>query len=181
MILTYFTEKNNFEFLKLFGINFINSNISNISNNEIILSIIYCLFYLFSSISSKQAFMFTNLFFKSNNHIAINSLFNYLGFVFLLITICIYLEIYFIILIAYLFIYIIYNIRRTVILSILTDLIRKDQRATILSVESLLRSLFIAIFAPMCGIIADMSNLNILFLALGCITLVINHILKKNR
>jgi len=79
-----------------------------------------------------------------------------------------------IIIILYLFIYVIYNIRRPIMVDFLGDCMEKEQRATILSVEAQLRSLFIVIFAPIFGWIADNYSIDILFFSLAIFLIVLN-------
>jgi len=83
------------------------------------------------------------------------------------------------IIIFYLFIYIFYNMRRPITIDFLGDIMSKDQRATILSVEALLKSILVAIFAPLFGFIAEVYSIGVLFLWLGIFILFINFFLLR--
>lgn len=56
---------------------------------------------------------------------------------------------------VYLFIYALFNIRKPIFVDEVDEHIEKSERATILSVSSQLKSLFLMIFAPLLGFIAD--------------------------
>ena len=50
---------------------------------------------------------------------------------------------------------------------------KKEQRATMLSVEAQIKSVLVFIFAPLFGLIADF-NIPILFLGIGIVMLIVN-------
>ena len=91
----------------------------------------------------------------------------------------IWLQIPLFIIIIYLFIYIFYNIRKPITVDYLGDIMNKDQRATILSVDALLRSVVVIIFAPLFGYIAETYSIGVLFLWLGIFILAINFFLLR--
>jgi len=66
-----------------------------------------------------------------------------------------------------LLLYIIKNLRRPLLLSYLTDFIEDEQRATMLSIESQLKSLAIIILAPALGLIADLYSIRFMFIAVS--------------
>lgn len=63
--------------------------------------------------------------------------------------------------------------------SSLNKLIPSHQRATILSVDSMMYSLFMIVFFPICGFMADKFSLNYIFLGLGIIQVLIMALLLK--
>ena len=69
--------------------------------------------------------------------------------------------------------------RRPIAIDFLGDIMSKDQRATILSVEALLKSILVVIFAPLFGYIAEVYSIGVLFLWLGIFTLFINFFLLR--
>ena len=69
--------------------------------------------------------------------------------------------------------------RRLIAVDFLGDVMSKDQRATILSVEALLRSILVAIFAPLFGYIAEVYSIGVLFVWLGIFILLINFFLLR--
>ncbi|MCF2139825.1 MAG: MFS transporter [Candidatus Lokiarchaeota archaeon] len=138
---------------------------------HILLSSLYAIFYLISSFSSKNAYSFRKLF--KDEPTAYNFLFDVFGVFLLAISIFLQLQISLGVIILYLLIYMIYNLRRPILIGYIGNLAGKDERATVLSVESQTKSIFSAIFAPLFGWIADFS-IPLLFLLLGIFTISIN-------
>ena len=69
--------------------------------------------------------------------------------------------------------------RRPIAVDFLGDIMSKDQRATILSVEALLKSILVIIFAPLFGYIAENYSIADLFLWLGISILLLNFFLLR--
>ncbi|MHA1776667.1 MAG: hypothetical protein DRO88_06135 [Promethearchaeia archaeon] len=138
---------------------------------KILLSILYALFYIVSSFSSKNAYLFRK-YFKSDPA-AYNLLFDIFGALLLILSLFIQFKIALGVMIVYLIIYMIYNLRRPILIGYIGNIARKEERATVLSVESQTKSILTAVFAPLFGWIADFS-IPILFISLGCMSLLIN-------
>jgi len=138
----------------------------------LVLGLIYAVFFLISSFSSRNSYKVQKKFKTSKK--AMDLLFNLFAVSILLVGLFILLRFPLIIIILYLFIYVIYNIRRPIMVDFLGDCMEKEQRATILSVEAQLRSLFIVIFAPIFGWIADNYSIDILFFSLAIFLIVLN-------
>lgn len=138
---------------------------------KILLSVLYALFYLLSSFSSKNAYNFGK-FFKSDPA-SYNFLFDVFAVLLLMISIFIEFHIALGVMILYLLIYMVYNLRRPILIGYIGNIAKKDERATVLSVESQTKSIMTAIFAPLIGWIADFS-IPLLFLILGGLALSVN-------
>ena len=137
----------------------------------VILGILYAVFNLVSSFASKNSYKITN---KTNNpKKATDLIFDSFSVLLLLVGLFIWLEIPIIVIFLYLAIYVVYNLRRPIVVDYLGGLIEKDQRATILSVDSLIKSILIFIFAPIFGFIAQIS-ITWLFIGLAIVLLVLN-------
>jgi hypothetical protein len=143
----------------------------------LILGLIYAIFYLVSSFSSKKAYFVLKKV-KSSKY-AMDTIF----FIFAILIFCeallIWVQIPLLIIIIYLIIYVIYNLRRPIGVDYLGDLMEKDQRATILSVEALLRSLLVIIFAPLFGFIAEVFSIEVLFLWLAVFMIFLNLLILR--
>ena len=68
---------------------------------------------------------------------------------------------------VYLFIYVLFNVRKPVFVDEVDEHIGKSERATILSVSSQLKSLFLMIFAPLMGFIADKFSISLVMCILA--------------
>lgn len=157
------------------------------SNNLIIiiLGCMYSLFYLLSSISSRYAYLVRNWLKNAKNSMDI--LFYLFAGVLILNAVFISVRLPIVVIFLYLFIYIFQNIRRPLCVDYLAGIMKKEQRATILSAESQIKSILVFIFAPLFGFIADFSgplfgldsdySIPILFVLVAIFMIVVNFFL----
>jgi len=75
--------------------------------------------------------------------------------------------------ILFLLLYIGSNLRRPLLLSYLVDRIEEDQRATMLSIESQLKSLAVIVLAPVLGRIADIFSIRVMFMSVSALLFII--------
>ncbi len=141
----------------------------------IVLGLLYTIFYLISSISSKNSYR-AEKWFKSPKR-AIDVLWDIFGIVLICEAIFIFTQSLSLIMIGFLLVYILENMRRPLLVGYLGGIAEKDQRATVLSVESEIKSLLKMVFAPIFGLIADF-NLSLLFIIIGVLFLIGNRFLK---
>jgi MFS family permease len=148
-------------------------------NLEIYIGIIYAVIFLFSSIASRNAHLVVK---KFNNKTIINLMWLLTGAVMILLSF--FLNNIYIIFGSFLIFYIFLNIRRPLMVELVGEATDKTKRASVLSVESQMTSLLVAVFAPIIGYIAD-RNMQLLFILVGFImvsiyllTIVFN---KKNK
>lgn len=76
--------------------------------------------------------------------------------------------------------YLIRDMRKPVLVDICGTLMKKEERATVLSVESQMRALFTVVVAPCVGLIADRSNVAISMLCIGVLLAVVFIIVPKS-
>ena len=145
---------------------------------SIILGGTYCIFYLISSLSSKNAFKLKELFHHAKTSMDI--LFDLFALILLLLALFMSIEIPIIIVLLYLLIYVFENFRRPLAVDYMGEVIPKEERATILSIESQIKSISVLIFAPLFGFIADYS-IPLLFLILAISMVIINHVFLSGR
>lgn len=150
-------------------------NISEEDIISIILGLLYTLFYLLSSFSSRNAYLVKN-YFKSAKK-GMDIIFYIFGALLLLNALFVYIEIPIVVTILYLIIYILQNIRRPLCVDYLGETMKKEQRVTMLSVESQIKSILVLIFAPLFGLLGDYS-IPLLFLVVGATMFTINLLLR---
>ncbi len=136
------------------------------------LGLIYALFYLISSFASKRAYFVLKK--VKSSKFAMDTIFYIFAILILCEALLIWLQIPLIIIIVYLIIYVVYNLRRPIGVDYLGDLMETGQRATVLSVEALLKSLIVIILAPLFGFIAEVYSIELLFLVLAVFMLFLN-------
>ncbi|MHA1304434.1 MAG: MFS transporter [Candidatus Heimdallarchaeaceae archaeon] len=138
---------------------------------KIMLGAIYTIFYLASSLSSKNAYRLKELFNGSKR--TMDYLYYFFAGILVLNAIFIWVELPIIVVFLYLFIYIFENFRRPITVDYLGTIMKKEQRATILSAESQLKAIMVLIFAPIFGLIADYS-IPLLFVILAILMVFAN-------
>jgi MFS family permease len=146
---------------------------------KIILGLIYGVMYIFSSLVSRNVYRL-NFKFKSDKLMDIS--FNILGIVFLIMFFAIKTKIMLAVILLYFFLYLLKDGRRPLAVDVFGDYMRREERATVMSIESQVGALFIIMLAPLFGYIADRFGIATLFFIVGLLILVLNRFLrvKKN-
>ncbi len=165
-----------------FGLVFDSSILTSDNLIIIILGSMYSLFYLLSSISSRNAYIVRNWIKSVKNSMDI--LFYLFAGVLILNAIFISVRLPIVVVFLYLLIYMFQNIRRPLCVDYLGGIMKKEQRATILSAESQIKSILVFIFAPLFGLIADSAgpllgldsyySIPILFVLIAIVMVVVN-------
>ncbi|MCK4524657.1 MFS transporter [candidate division WOR-3 bacterium] len=143
---------------------------------KIMLGAVYAMFYLFSSFASKNAYKITD---KQGKKRTINMIFDITGITLIIIALFVKLNIAYIIVLMYLLLYIMKNIRRPIMVDIISTYSSNEKMATILSSESQMKVLFIAVFAPIIGFVADKSGIFTAFIGIGVFMFIINIFIRK--
>lgn len=157
----------------------------NIDNNKalsIILGITYSIIYLISSIGSRGSYKLIK--YKSRQ-----SLLNimYLSLIILLLTLSFTLKFPYLVILIFLLIYLIRDSRKPIFVDVVDDNMNKEERATILSIVSQIKSAFTVFLAPLMGFIADkygfaysLITLAIILRITYSLTLIKNNKIKSN-
>ena len=145
---------------------------------KIILGIIYSVMYIFSSLVSKNVY---RLNFKIKSDRLMDISFDFLSVLFIFFALLIRFEMIILVICLYFILYLLKDGRRPLTVSVFGDYMRKEERATVLSVESQTRSFFVVILAPLFGFIADYFGIAFLFLAIGISLLILNRFLKVEK
>ncbi len=147
------------------------SNLGADDELKVYLGIVYGALYILSSLASRNVYRLRNL--KSSRFL-MNMFFDVLAVAFILLSIFMKLNAAYIIVLLYFIIYIVKDARRPLFVDVIGDCMAKKERVTVLSIESQFKALFMAIFAPVCGFIADKFSISVLFLILGAVFIVVN-------
>lgn len=146
-------------------------NLSAEESLKVYLGLIYGVFYIFSSIASKNVYKLSARF---NSYVVYERFFDALGIMLLILSVAIHSQLLVLAIGIYFIIYIMKDARRPVFLDVCSDYMDKDQRATVLSIESQIRALLMVILAPLFGWIADSYSIEVLFLGIGIVLLFVN-------
>ena len=145
---------------------------------KIILGIIYGVIYIFSSWVSRNVYRL-NLKFNSDKLMDIS--FDILGIVFFITFFAIKTKIMLIVILLYFFLYLLKDGRRPLAVDVFGDYMKKNERATVLSIDSQLSSFFMIVLAPLFGYIADKFGVATLFLVVGLSILLLNRFLRVEK
>ncbi|XMB72700.1 MFS transporter [Mycoplasmatota bacterium WC30] len=147
-------------------------------NLKIYIGVIYAVIYFASSIASKNAHYIVK---KFDNKKTINAMWGLSGII--MIILAFFLNNIFMVFGIFLILYIFLNIRRPLMVEQVGDASNPTKRASVLSVESQITSLLVAVFAPILGFIADRS-MKWMFILIGITMMVIfifNLLFDKNK
>lgn len=150
------------------------NNFDGHSKVKIYLGLIYGVFYIFSSFASKNVYKLNNYFNSSN---LMNYFFDIMGVLCFILAIAIKKEYTLIIIIIFFILYLLKDARRPLVVDVCGDCMNKNERATVMSVDSQLKSLFSIILAPLLGYTADKYSIGTLFLIVGILIIIINRFL----
>ncbi len=143
---------------------------------SIIIAIVYCIIYILTSCASRNSGKLKNRF--SSLSIAVNSTY-ITGVSFVLLAGLLFIfDLQIIIIILFLILFILQNIRRPINIGFISENISHDVMASGLSVESQLKAIFVAVMSPLMGFIADSMNIGTAFIILSSLTLLIFPLIK---
>jgi MFS family permease len=136
-------------------------------NTNVILGLIYFIAYLVSVFSSKYTYKLEKIMAKET----VTNIAWFLTSI-LLIVLGLLVDIVFIVIVMFILFYALLNIRKPFMVEIIGDRVINEKRASVLSIESQLTSLFIMVLAPIIGYIADYFGVNYGLIGLGSLMVV---------
>ncbi|WP_427340152.1 MFS transporter [Caloranaerobacter sp. DY30410] len=158
----------------LMGASYI-TNLDSDSQIKVILGITYGIFYIFSSMASRNIYRL-NKYLPSSKLMQIS--FDIMGILSIALYFTIKFKLIYLVLGLYFVLYVLKDGRRPLVVDVCGDYMNKDERATVMSIDSQLKSLFVVILAPLFGFIADKFSIQVLFLIIGISMLIINRLLS---
>lgn len=141
----------------------------------VFLAIIYGVIYILSSLASRNIYKLNNI---KSSRVLMNLFFDIMAVAFILLAFFMKINALYVIVPLYFIIYIIKDARRPLFVDVIGDCMGKKERVTVLSIESQFKALFLAIFAPLFGLIADKLSISALFLILGVFSFALNRIVS---
>lgn len=141
---------------------------------KIYLGITYGIFYIFSSIASKNVYRLNKI--ATSSKLMVIS-FDVMAVLLIFLSIAIKNNVTIIIIGLFFILYILKDARRPIFVDVCGDYMKKNQRATVFSVDSQFRALFTIVLAPTFGFIADNYSISTLFILVGILTLIVNRFL----
>ena len=90
----------------------------------------------------------------------------------LMLTLGLFIENIVVVIIVFILFYLIFNIRKPLMIELIGDVCEKDKRSSVLSIESQLTSLFIIVMAPLFGYLSDTYSIAMMFILFSSAILV---------
>lgn len=137
------------------------SSLSADDNTRVYIGVIYAVIYLLSAVASKNSYRFKSF---GDAQTLIKYMWLFSGLTIILLSFL--LHSIFAVFFIFALLYVLMNIRRPMMVERMGDVTHPDMRASVLSVESQMTSILIAIFAPLIGLLAEYS-MSLLFLIFG--------------
>ncbi|MCG2760656.1 MAG: hypothetical protein L6407_05540, partial [Candidatus Delongbacteria bacterium] len=142
---------------------------------KISLAVVYTMIYLISAYASKNVYKLNT---KRTSSLLMKVTMNILAFTSILIAVSVKFNFISLVVLSFFFLFVLKNLRRPIFVDVIGDLMDKDQRATVLSVENQMTGIFIIVFAPVFGFIADNFSFVTLFFFIGIFAFMINLFVK---
>jgi len=143
------------------------STMSSEDNLNIILGITYMFLNIFGSVASRNSYRLK----KYQTGIFLTN-FLYFSLVVVLAVLGLLIEYYYAVIICYLIIYLTQNFRKPIFIDELDENMPKDERATVLSIASQMKSLFIIVLAPLIGLVSDTYGIKYALIGLAILLLI---------
>jgi MFS family permease len=142
---------------------------------KILLGISYGIFYIFSSFASKNVHLITKRY-SSKNIFGLS--FNLFAGLLILLGMAVLYDMVLVSVLIFFVLYILKDSRKPVFVDVSSDYMDKSQRATVLSVESQIRALYVVLLAPSLGLLADTFSIGIMFVCAGIFLLILNRFIQ---
>ncbi len=152
------------------------SNFDANANIKIILGVVYGIFYIFSSFASKNIYRLNSII---NSYKLMNIFFDIMGIILILLFFIMKYNMLILIIILFFFLYLLKDARRPLVVDSAGDIMDKKERATVMSIDSQFKSIFMIVLAPLLGYIAESYSIAIVFLSIGIFILIVNLLLKR--
>jgi MFS family permease len=145
------------------------------SKVKVYLGIVYGTIYIFSSAASKNVYRLNK--FKSSDKL-MSITFDIASLLAILLFFSIKNNLTPAVIAIYFVLYVLKDARRPIVVDVCGDHMNKHQRATVMSIDSQLTSLFTIILAPLLGWLGDRFSIYLLFLIIGIFSLSVNRFLN---
>lgn len=142
---------------------------------KIYLGILYGFFYIFSSFASRNVFRLLK---EKNARFYFELMLYILAVSALLITLSVSMHLALVTMILFLILYVLKDARRPLFLDTVSDYMTKEERVTVLSIESQLTAMLMVAFAPIFGFVAEKFSIESLFLMIALFALMSSIVLK---
>lgn len=138
-----------------------------LGDTEFILAVMYSVLFFFSAIASKYAYKILSILSKKQVLLVSWIILGSISVLFIFVS-------HIILMVGLIFtiLYVIFNIRKPIMVDMFSEVADKDERASVLSVDSQVTSIFMIILAPVFGYVYDTYGIKAIFYVLTGISLI---------
>jgi MFS family permease len=146
---------------------------------SVLLGFSYAVIYLISSYASRNAFKLKNKLNGSSK--SLNLTYILTAIIIAFIGLMINSGFTYLIIILFILFYVIRNLRRPIMLDYIANIIEEKERATMLSIESQFRTIFIVFAAPIIGYTADLWGLRVMFFSASLTMIILKRFIEVTK
>lgn len=143
---------------------------------KVTLGITYGIFYVFSALASRNVYRLNRW---ADSKRLMDFFFDFMGMAAFLVAFAVWSGQRFLAIAVFFILYVLKDARRPLFVDVSGDFMKKTERATALSVDSQLKSVFMIVLAPLFGFIADRFSIEGLFILIGLLCLSGNRYLSS--
>lgn len=143
---------------------------------SVMLGFSYAVIYLISSYASRNAFKLEKVFAQKSTNL--NFIYILTAVLIAFIGIMINSGYTYLIIVLFILFYLLRSIRKPIMLDYIANIIKEEERATMLSFESQFRTIFVIIAAPIMGFVSDQWGLKLMFLLAALIMFFLKTLIK---
>lgn len=143
---------------------------------KVCLGIVYGIFYIFSSYASRNVYRLNGL---APSYTLMSIFFDIMAGAAIVMFLAVRLKWTILVVVLFFILYVLKDARRPLFVDTCADNMSKEERATVMSLDSMLSALFMVLFGPVFGFIADFFSIEFLFLLIGIFILIINRFLQE--
>lgn len=143
---------------------------------KITLGTTYGVFYIFSALASRNVYRLNRL---ADSRRLMDLFFDLMGIAALLVALAVRTRQSAWVVVLFFLLYLLKDARRPLFVDVSGEVMKKTERATALSVDSQLKSVFMILLAPIFGFVADRVSLEALFILIGGLSLLGNRWLSR--
>lgn len=128
------------------------------------MGVFYGIIYIFNSIASRNVYRLVE---NTDTKYIMNIYYLIFGILSMVISGAILIDSRVMLIASYAMVFLLYDTRRPLFVDAIGDMMDKNERVTVLSVESQIRALMVVVLAPLFGIIVDAFSIFTLFISIG--------------
>ncbi len=151
-------------------------NLSDEQTSRLYMGMFYGIIYIINSLASRNVYRLVE---NADTEYVMNFYYLIFGILSIVIAGALKIESSLLLILSYAAVFLLYDTRRPLFVDAAGDMMDKEERATVLSVESQIRALLVIVLAPLLGMVVDVFSIFTLFIIIGVFSLIMGFWLLK--